>query len=122
MKTIVLLGIMLVSNAAFAATDCRVVEYPDHYEAVCTGDAPQPSATSPSQEPSASPAAVTSSAPRPAPAQEQAQPQEHFEQTFDALLAAEEQAQQASDDGDVTVVISELGRRHVEQWLKTQPH
>ncbi len=125
MKTIVLLGIVLMSNAAFAATDCRVVEYPDHYEAVCTGDASQTPAQTPaysaSPASSESPASIASSAVQPSPVQEQAQPQDHQEQTFDALLAAQE-AQQASSDGDVTIVTSDLGRRHAEQWLRTQPH
>ena len=35
---ILLVGIMVVPYSAFATTDCRVIEYPDHYEAVCTGD------------------------------------------------------------------------------------
>ncbi len=113
--TIILLGIVLVPYAAFAATNCRVVEYPDHYEAICTGDAPPPA---PSSAAPVSPASVTASATQAAPAQLEAQPQEHHEQTFEALLAAQEQAQ-ANADGDVTVVVSDLGRRHAEQWLRT---
>ncbi len=31
--------IALMPSVSSAATDCRYVEYPDHYEAVCTGDA-----------------------------------------------------------------------------------
>ncbi len=119
MKTIVLLGIMVMSTAAFAATDCRVVEFPDHYEAVCTGEAQRPPASiSPESSPSS---ALLASSGIPQEAL-QAQPQEHQEQTFDALLAAQEQAQQANSDGDVPIVVSDLGRRHAEAWLKTQPH
>ena len=32
---------MLVPCMASAATDCRVAEYPDHYEAICIGN-PRP--------------------------------------------------------------------------------
>jgi hypothetical protein len=40
MKIIPLLGmvLMLVPGLSFARTDCRVVEFPDHSEAVCVGD------------------------------------------------------------------------------------
>jgi hypothetical protein len=37
MKRLIFTGLALVPCAVFAATDCRVVEYPDHYEAVCVG-------------------------------------------------------------------------------------
>ncbi len=114
----ILLGIVLVPYTAFAATNCRVVEYPDHYEAICTGDAP-PAAPSPAAP--ASPASVTASTTQPAPAQLEAQPQEHHEQTFEELQAAQE-AQQANADGDITIVVSDLGRRHAEQWLRTLQH
>ena len=39
-RKIVLLGMVLMPVPAFSATDCRVVEYPDHYEAVCIGNTP----------------------------------------------------------------------------------
>jgi len=29
---------LLLPCSVFAATDCRVIEFPDHYEAVCAGD------------------------------------------------------------------------------------
>jgi hypothetical protein len=38
MKKVLYWSIMALPSASFAATDCRYVEYPDHYEAVCTGD------------------------------------------------------------------------------------
>jgi len=37
MGRIVLLAMVLLPRMVFAATDCRIVEYPDHYEAVCIG-------------------------------------------------------------------------------------
>ena len=36
---VTLLGILWLPGFAFAATNCRVIEYPDHCEAVCIGDA-----------------------------------------------------------------------------------
>ena len=39
MGKIISLVIVLLPCAAFAATDCRIVEYADHYEAVCVGTA-----------------------------------------------------------------------------------
>jgi len=41
MRRIILLMMVLLPGMAFAATDCRIVEYPDHTEAVCVGDAEQ---------------------------------------------------------------------------------
>ena len=41
MRKIILLVMVLLPGMAFAATDCRIVEYPDHTEAVCVGDAEQ---------------------------------------------------------------------------------
>lgn len=31
-------GMVLLPGMVIAATDCRVIEYPDHYDAVCVGD------------------------------------------------------------------------------------
>jgi hypothetical protein len=39
MKKIIFMGVVLLPCMAFASTDCRVVEYPDHDEAICSGDA-----------------------------------------------------------------------------------
>jgi hypothetical protein len=33
-----IIGAMLTPVSVFGAKDCRVVEYADHYEAVCVGD------------------------------------------------------------------------------------
>jgi len=38
MRNGLVLGMLLLPSVAFAATDCRVVEYPDQYETVCVGD------------------------------------------------------------------------------------
>ncbi len=36
---ILISGAVLFPFLAFAAKDCRIIEYPDHYEAVCDGEA-----------------------------------------------------------------------------------
>jgi hypothetical protein len=41
MSKIISVVMLLLPCQVFAATDCRVVEYPDHYEAVCVGE-PRP--------------------------------------------------------------------------------
>jgi hypothetical protein len=41
MKTLIFLGMVLFPCMAIAATDCRTVEYPDHTEVTCVGDAAQ---------------------------------------------------------------------------------
>jgi hypothetical protein len=41
MKSIIFSLIMMVPSMALATTDCHVIEYPDHFEAVCTGDEKQ---------------------------------------------------------------------------------
>jgi hypothetical protein len=38
MRTSILIWITLLPCIAFGATDCRTVEYPDHFEAVCDGE------------------------------------------------------------------------------------
>lgn len=35
---LLLAGLSFSPCMAFAAKDCRIIEYPDHYEAVCVGD------------------------------------------------------------------------------------
>ncbi|HEX9080363.1 MAG TPA: hypothetical protein VF795_12290 [Desulfuromonadaceae bacterium] len=73
MKKIVMIGTVLLPSLACAATDCRVVEYPDHYEAICMGDgnsgpvsAPvaAPSQPSVSSPPVAAPQGVVPSLPQ----------------------------------------------------------
>lgn len=38
LEWILFAGLVLLPCLVFAVTDCRVVEYPDHFEAVCVGD------------------------------------------------------------------------------------
>ena len=38
MKILISVLLILVPTASLAVTDCHIVEFPDHYEAVCTGD------------------------------------------------------------------------------------
>lgn len=38
LRKYILAGIVLLPSLVIAATDCWVIEYPDHYEAVCVGD------------------------------------------------------------------------------------
>lgn len=38
--------ILLLPCTAFAATNCRVIEFPDHYEAICDGTAEKTPASS----------------------------------------------------------------------------
>ncbi len=40
MKTITTLVLLLLPTFAWSATDCRLIEYPERYEAICVGDAP----------------------------------------------------------------------------------
>ena len=44
MKILIFVVIMLLACPLLAAASCRVVEYPDHDEAICVGDEPHPSA------------------------------------------------------------------------------
>lgn len=45
MRKIILLMMVLLPCTAFANSDCRIIEYPDHTEAVCVGGAEQTSAS-----------------------------------------------------------------------------
>ena len=38
MRTFIFVIFLLLPCLAFGATNCRVVEYADHYEAICEGD------------------------------------------------------------------------------------
>ena len=50
MKTSIILGMVLLPCTAFASSDCRTVEYTDHYDVVCVGAAEQPPAAQNGQE------------------------------------------------------------------------
>lgn len=93
MRGTVILAIVLLPSMAAAATECRVVEYPDHYEAICTGD----------------PAHARGS-PRPV-----VQAQEEAPQQALALLP-----QKADTGGDSAIARSSIAKRHAEIWLRTQ--
>ena len=43
MRTVILVFMVVVPSMAFASTDCRLLEYPDHFEAICIGDPPRTS-------------------------------------------------------------------------------
>ena len=38
MKKVIFFALLLVPGTSFARTDCKLVEFADHVEAVCTGD------------------------------------------------------------------------------------
>jgi hypothetical protein len=97
MKTLILLVAVLSATVAYAGSDCRVLEFPDHYEAICNGSAPQGSSADLR------------------PVQEQTVV---HEQPVVTVLAAQEEV---SSDGDLRIQRSELGRRHAEIWLASQP-
>ncbi|KAB0670437.1 hypothetical protein F6V30_09825 [Oryzomonas sagensis] len=95
MKKIILPGIVLMPCVVFGATDCRVVEYPDHYEAVCIGTTEQVPVSN-----------------RPGQAGEGAQ-----EQT--SAAARESEQQQTADVPPEMIVRNDLAKLHGASWLKT---
>jgi hypothetical protein len=38
MRKLLMISLILLPGLAFAQTDCRSVELPDHFDAICTGD------------------------------------------------------------------------------------
>ena len=63
MRKLIIAALILIPVLSFAKTDCRVIQYADHDEAVCVGDekyAPaaerQPAATASRSEPAVQPA------------------------------------------------------------------
>ena len=94
MRKIISLLTFLLPCTAFAGTDCRVVEFPDHYEAICVGTAEQTPASSQ----------------RIAHDQNQGQDQ----------TVASEQAPE-SEQADVPIVRNDLARQHAALWLKSRP-
>ena len=93
MKINILLVMLLFPFTAFAATDCRVIEYPDHYEAVCVGDAAQTPASQPAAQYQI-PGQVQNAASAQSPVSEQ------------------------TDVPPEMLVRNELGRMHGASWLK----
>jgi len=117
---------------------CRVIEYTDHFKAICKDDLPKTPVSSLlaqtqvrtpvlDEEQTLRALVVASIAPPkgnapPVPASSQAPVKVQIpvqQQTFAALLAAQEQA---ITDGDMKIELSALARRFGESWLKTQPH
>jgi hypothetical protein len=98
MREIVLLVLLLLPGPALATADCRVIEYPDHYEAICDGDVALKAAVTPTavQDPSAA-----------------------RDQTLPSGPAAREQT---NEDEETRIVRSELSKRLGTYWLKTVPH
>jgi hypothetical protein len=114
-KIIMIAWIVGLPQLAFAGSDCRVIEFPDHYEAICTG-LPPPSA------------AVHGAASGLRPGQEQAANQElppglelptAQVQSFEELQAVQEQREA---DGGGKIALSGLGILHGAQWLRTLRH
>jgi hypothetical protein len=90
-----LIVVMLLSACAeFAGADCRVVEYPDRYEAICDGAAGQ------------APASPQRSAQDQVPGQEQ--------------TVASEQTPE-SEQVDVPIVRNELARLHAAYRQRPKP-
>lgn len=95
MRKIISLGMVLLPCTAFAATDCRVVEYPDHYEAVCIGDAEQKPASQIAE-------------------QEQITGQEQ------TLVSARTPESEQTDVTPDKIVRNDLARLHAAAWLKSR--
>jgi hypothetical protein len=96
MRTFLTLMIISISCTQFASAGCRVVEYPDHFDAICVSDAEQSSSAyksmqnyTPGQEP-------------PPPV---VQPNEA----------------ETPDVPPEMIVRNELARLHAASWLKTNP-
>ncbi|MBJ6725977.1 hypothetical protein [Geomesophilobacter sediminis] len=65
MKKLILIVIVLLPGLVGAASDCRVVDFQDHYEAVCDGEA----ASTPAPQPATVTAAPVPELPPPPPVQ-----------------------------------------------------
>ena len=96
MKKIILPVLMLLSCATFAAADCRVIEYPDHNEAICVGDAEQ------------TPSASQKSGQEQIPGQEQ------------NLASAQMPESEQTDVPPEKIVRNDLARLHMASGLKTR--
>ena len=94
MRKIISLVMVLLPCTAFAATNCRVIEYPDHYEAVCVGSAEQ----------------------IPASSQRIAQ-----EQIIDQDRTVTSAQTPEPEQADVPIVRNELARLHAALWLRSRP-
>jgi hypothetical protein len=91
MRKIILLMLMLLPCSAFAGSNCRLIEYPDHYEAICDGSVEQ------------TPASYQSAGQEQAVATDQA--------AFEAALP---------NVPPEKIVRNELARLHMASWLKSR--
>jgi hypothetical protein len=96
MRKIIVLVLVLLSCSSFAAAACRIIEYPDHSEAICDNDA--------EQTPSSS--QITG--------QNQISGQE---QDLASAHAAESEAPVVLPE---QIVMNQLGILHAAVWLKTK--
>lgn len=97
MKTIILLMMVLLPCTALAASDCRIVEYPDHTEAVCVGD-------------------------EPTPASFQKAGQEQLPGEGQTVAAAQTPDLEQLDLPPERIVRNDLARAHGAYWLKSMPN
>jgi hypothetical protein len=101
MKIIISLLMVLLPCAAFA-TDCRIVEYPDHTEAVCVGDTDQAAALAQKPEMGQSPMQGM------IPGQEE------------AVASAQTAEIEIPDVPPEMIVRNDLARLHGSSWLKSR--
>jgi hypothetical protein len=99
MRYLILLALVLSTTRA-SASECMIREYPDHFEAGCSGV----------------PAATPASTAVDQTVQERGVARD---ESFAVLPAAQVEG---NDDGEIRIVRSDLGRRHGQQWLATTPH
>jgi len=109
MRFILAAALILAANISYGS-ECKIIDYGDHYEAVCegTGTGTAVAAVSPQASPPAAVAGPTA-APQQALAGDPS--------PADVMVAQE----QASDSEEVAIVRSEIGRRHAEYWLAATP-
>jgi hypothetical protein len=103
MKIIISLMMVLLPCTAFAATDCRIVEYPDHTEAVCVGDAEQTTASSQKTELGQIPM------------------QELIPGQEESVASAQTPETEQPDVPPEMIVRNDLARLHGVYWLKSHP-
>jgi hypothetical protein len=99
MRKIILLGMVLLPCMAFADSDCRVVEFADHYEAICVGSAEQ------------TPASSQTARQEQTPATSQTANQEQ------AVESAQTVQSELPDVPPEQIVRNELARQHGVTWL-----
>jgi hypothetical protein len=97
MRKIISLVLVMLSFTTFAVADCRVIEYPDHSEAVCVGDAAQ------------------------TPSSDQKTGQEQIPAQEQTLAAAQIPESEQTDVPPENIVRNDLARLHMASWLKTRP-